>query len=213
MLLEQLAHRARIAALDRALESLDRRTLRGDVLFDVVAKLPPAREAVLAREHELGVGERQLRLVRKLGPHAGDGFAVAAAECPKELLGELLLLVEVRACRKGATECGRHGAASFDVAGVRASARKRSCRSGNSLPGGRSPFRGPVASCTRTHNVARSPPDGDEQQVISSGGAQRPPSVIPSGGRSPAGCHSERSREAAEARNRTRPDREAPLPG
>jgi hypothetical protein len=70
----------------------------------VGAQRPPAREAVVPRDHALGVGQPCAR--------------ISAAKILKRVLGELLQVLEIGAIRQ------RHHAPSFHVPGVRGIGRK-----------------------------------------------------------------------------------------
>jgi hypothetical protein len=90
----------------------------------VCAKCRPARESILARNRELRVRENDALLVGKRIAHSRDRIAFASAKRGEELFRKLLLLLEARLRREITGEC-RH-TASFGMAGVRTSARRRS---------------------------------------------------------------------------------------
>src|SRR5690606_24662539 len=90
----------------------------GSRCLDVPLQGRPAREAVLAREHELRVRERDALLVRELATHARVCGLVTVAPCAQQLLRELLLLFERCAGREGTIGCG-HGEPLSSRPGVR----------------------------------------------------------------------------------------------
>ena len=65
--------------------------------LDALLEGRPVRETVLAREHELRVGESDPLLVRECSAHARASFRIATAQRCEQLLGELLLLLQIRA--------------------------------------------------------------------------------------------------------------------
>ena len=71
---------------------------------DVLPERRPIGEAVLAREHELRVGENDPLLVGEHGANAVARVGVAGGEGLQQLLRLLLLLREAGVARQGATE-------------------------------------------------------------------------------------------------------------
>jgi hypothetical protein len=103
MLLHETAHGAGVAAVKGVLHLLD--GIRLDSLsVDVTLERRPAREAVLAREDDLRVGEGNAPLVGEHGADAGTCLGVAGRERLQELFRLLLLLREVRAIGQGTAE-------------------------------------------------------------------------------------------------------------
>ena len=103
MLLDETAHRARIAAVKRVLNLLD--WIRLDRLsVDVAFEGCPTREAILAREHELRVGEGDAFLVGEHGADAGTYLGVAGRERLQKLFRLLPLLREIRTIGEGTAE-------------------------------------------------------------------------------------------------------------
>ena len=76
---KQLPQLGDIARADRPLESFLRRESLQVQPFDVVAQRGPVREPVLAREHELRVGEDDAHFVGERGAHARLCLAVATS--------------------------------------------------------------------------------------------------------------------------------------
>ena len=102
---EQAIHGCRLAGADRGEEPDHRVRLRSRVAaIHLGAERAPAREAVLARDRELGLGE--------------PGGAIRPAQLLEPVLGELLEVLEA------GTIGERHGAPPFHVPGVRGIGRK-----------------------------------------------------------------------------------------
>src|SRR5215470_1161994 len=130
---EHPAERRLITAIDGAEELLDQlwrpiggRGTRSGQRVEMRAEFSPAREAVLSRHGELGVGQ--------------PGRGVGALQVVEPVLGELLQVLEIGTIRQG------HDAPSFHVPGVRGVGRK--VVTSISLAGGFDPSRGPSAAWT-----------------------------------------------------------------
>jgi hypothetical protein len=103
MLGEDTAHRGCIAAPKCIMNLLDGIRLSG-LGFDVTFERRPAREPILAREHELRVGEGDALLVGEHGADTGSCLGVAGRERLQQLFRLLLLLREIRAIGQGTAE-------------------------------------------------------------------------------------------------------------
>src|SRR5262249_25293375 len=99
---------------DGGLEPLDRGTGVARFRFDVLFELAPTVEAVLAREHELRVRERDVGLVGQLGTNARSCVGVAVSIGGDELLGQFSLLLQIRARGERSPEWRGHTRASFE---------------------------------------------------------------------------------------------------
>jgi hypothetical protein len=104
--LEQLAHAREGSAADRRHELFGGRLRER---LDFALHLPPTVETVPARDDELGIGELQrvgLGRLRVQRANAQQRLAVARARRAQQLLGALLLHLEVRACGERLDERG-----------------------------------------------------------------------------------------------------------
>jgi len=78
--------------------------------LDVLLELGPVVKAVLARDHELRVCERNVGLVRQQRAHAQRGIVTAFLVGAEQLFRLLLLLLEVRTGWEFPAEiCGHDG--------------------------------------------------------------------------------------------------------
>ena len=80
--------------------ALEKRVAAGRLCVDMLFERGPVAEAVLPREHELRVGERDGLLVRELRAYACLGLGVTGSERLQQLLRLAFLLLEVRPGRE-----------------------------------------------------------------------------------------------------------------
>ncbi len=98
-----------VALLHRVVQLIVRRTLDSEALFDVPLERGPVGEPVLARQHELGVGQHDARLVGEHCAHAGARLWLVAGNRAQQFfcLGFLLREIGARWERTGKRCC--HG--------------------------------------------------------------------------------------------------------
>src|SRR5262245_36292524 len=118
-------------------------------LLDLVLERGPALETVLARQGELSLSEPDVLLVRECGADALTRVRRAAPMVREQLLGELAMLLQVRACGQRSANGSRHD--NLLRCGRRPHIGPKEVEACRAVParGGRSPFRGPEAVRTR----------------------------------------------------------------
>ena len=138
------------------LEPFDRGQLLDCHRIDMRLERRPIREAVLARQHVLRLRKTNLCFVRQLGADARACFGVATTVGREKLFGELPLLLHVRARGERSAKICRHQNLLRIGRRPHGGPKEVNTRRAVCYSGGRSPFRGPVAS--RTLSTERTAP-------------------------------------------------------